>query len=51
MPLNDCEFNLILTWSSNCVIIYANVANQNRISEMTEMTKALCSSSYFINLR
>ena len=20
MPLNNCEFNLILTWSANCII-------------------------------
>ena len=29
MPLINCEANLILTWSSNCVIVYTNVANQN----------------------
>ena len=29
MHLINCEFNLILTWSANCVIIYTNVANQN----------------------
>ena len=31
-----CEVNLILTCSANCVIIYANVANQNPTFEMTE---------------
>ena len=28
MPLINCEINLILTWSANCVIIYTNVANK-----------------------
>ena len=29
IPLINCEVELILTWSENCVIINANVANQN----------------------
>ena len=29
MPLINCEVELILTWSDNCVIISTNVANQN----------------------
>ena len=28
MPLINCEVNLILTWSADCVIIYTNAANQ-----------------------
>ena len=28
MPLINCEVELILNWSANCVIIYTNVANQ-----------------------
>ena len=28
MPLINCEINLILTWSANCVIVYTNVANE-----------------------
>ena len=28
MPLINCEVNLILTWSADCVIIYTNVANE-----------------------
>ena len=28
MPLINCEINLILTWSANCVIISTDVANQ-----------------------
>ena len=28
MHLINCEINLILTWSANCVIVYTNVANQ-----------------------
>ena len=29
MPLINCEINLILIWSINCVIVSTNVANQN----------------------
>ena len=28
MPLINCEVNLILTWSANCIIIYTDVTNQ-----------------------
>ena len=28
MPLINCEVNLILTWSSTCVLIATNVQNQ-----------------------
>ena len=28
MSLFNCEVNLILTWSANCVIVFPNVANQ-----------------------
>ena len=28
MPLVNCEIELILTWSRNCVIIYTNVDDQ-----------------------
>ena len=27
MPLINCNVNLILIWSTNCVIVYTNVAN------------------------
>ena len=36
MPLVDCEINLILTWSKNCVIVSSNVANQNATFEITD---------------
>ena len=36
MPLINCEVELILIWSAGCVIIYANVANQNPTSTITE---------------
>ena len=29
IPLINCEINLILTWSANCVIVPTNNANQN----------------------
>ena len=28
MPLINCEVNLILTWSSNCVLVATNIPNQ-----------------------
>ena len=28
IPLSNCEVELILDWSANCVIIYTNVDNQ-----------------------
>ena len=36
MPLINCEVNLILTWSANCVIISTNVANQNATFAITD---------------
>ena len=36
MSLINCEINLILTWSTNCVIIAGNVANQNATFEITD---------------
>ena len=36
MPLINCEINLILTWSTNYVIVSANVANQNATFETTD---------------
>ena len=36
MPLINCKVNFILTWSANCVILYANVANQIPTFTITE---------------
>ena len=36
MRLINCEVNLILIWSTNCVIVYSNVANQVPTFEITE---------------
>ena len=36
MPLINCEINLILTWSTNCVIVSTNAANQNVTFEITD---------------
>ena len=36
MPLITCEVNLILTWSSSCVLIATNVQNQAAIFEITD---------------
>ena len=50
MPLINCEVNLILTWSSTCVLIVTGVQNQNATFAITD-TKPLCSCSDFINAR
>ena len=36
MPLINCEVNLILTWSSNCVLIATNNQNQAAKFEITD---------------
>ena len=36
MPLINCEIELILTWSANCAIIYADVNNQVPTFTITE---------------
>ena len=36
MPLINCEIELILTWSRNCVIISTNIANQIPTFTVTE---------------
>ena len=38
MPLINCEVELILTWSENCVTIYTEIANQNPTFTITETT-------------
>ena len=37
MSLINCEVNLILIWTANCVIVYINVANQDATFEITEI--------------
>ena len=34
--LINCEVNFILTWSTNCVIVSTNVANQNATLSITD---------------
>ena len=36
IPLINCEVNLILTWSANCVIVSTDVSNQNATFTITE---------------
>ena len=36
MLLINCEVNLILTWSADCVIVYTDVANQGAKFTITE---------------
>ena len=36
MPLINCEVNLILTWSSNCVLIATAIHNQAALFEITD---------------
>ena len=50
MRLINCEVNLILTWSENCVIVCTNAASQNATFQI-DKTGSLCSGSYFINSR
>ena len=38
MPLVNCEVELILTWSENCIIISTNIATQNPTFTITETT-------------
>ena len=47
MPLMNCEVNLILTWSSTCVITDSNGPGTYAITD----TKTLRSCSDFINTR
>ena len=34
--LINCEISLVLTWSKNYLIVFANVANQNAIFAITD---------------
>ena len=36
MPLINCELNLILAWSSTCVLIASNILNQNATFAITD---------------
>ena len=36
MPLINCEFNLILNWSANCVIVSTNAVNQGATFTITK---------------
>ena len=36
IPFINCEVNITLTWSANCVIISTKVSNQNPIFAITE---------------
>ena len=36
LPLINCEVNLILTWSSTCVLIATNIPNQNATFAITD---------------
>ena len=36
MPLINCEANIILTWSSTCVLVATNIANQNATFAITD---------------
>ena len=46
MLLINCEVNLILAWSENCVIADTNVSNQNATFTIDD---TFCSCSNFIN--
>ena len=44
MPLINCEINLILTWSTNCVIVLADVC-KSKCNICNKRYKTLCSCS------
>ena len=37
MPLINCEINILLTWSSKCIIVTGNVENQGPKFAITAM--------------
>ena len=37
IPLINCQINLILTWSANCVIVSTNVTAQSATFEITNI--------------
>ena len=39
MPLINCEVELFLTWSADCVIIYTNIYDQVPAFTITETTR------------
>ena len=52
IPLINCEVNLILTWSSTCVLIVTNIPNQNATFTITDTklyVPVVTLSSSFIN--
>ena len=36
MSLTNCEINLIMTWSPNCLIVFTTVANQDATFAITD---------------
>ena len=47
IPLINCEINLILTQSANCVVSSGTATNQAAISAITDVK--ICSTSNFID--
>ena len=50
MPMTNYEVNLILTWSSTCVLVASNIRAQNTTFAITD-TKLYAPCSDFINTR
>ena len=50
MPLINCEINLILTWSENCIIVSTTVANEGATFVITH-TKLYVPVATLIDLR
>ena len=44
MPLNNCEINLILTWSSNCFLLNAPVNNRVPTLHQLEIMQNYCNN-------
>ena len=49
MPLINCEINLILTWSENCVIVSTDVTNQNAKFSISDAKLYVPVVTLFIN--
>ena len=51
MSLTNCEVELILMWSANCVIISTDVNDENQVSKFEIVETSLCFSCFFISSR
>ena len=50
MHLINCEINLILTWSGNCVVVYTDVANQGATFAVLKQNSLFQQLPYQLNI-